>query len=255
MRAKTMNGLKWNMCALIMGLIFTFPTYSQIPKPISVQLGGGVGYVLPGSDYGGTTMDFYSGTKYGLSSGLNIQGKARFALIGVNLVGELNYSSLSNNGYSEPGQGNVELSQKILSLRVGPEFKLDLPALPFTPYVGANIALNRFSGDFTFQGVARVSSADYSMQSATRFGFGISGGALFKMSSFILDIGIEYNLLNVFGKSWQDANPTIDQRLDSYLSLNDDMDPAYSTGNNTHIVGSSRTINSFAITATAMFGL
>lgn len=250
-----MNRYKWIMYISIVGFIFTIPVYSQIPTPVSVQLGGGIGYVLPGGDYGGTTMDFYSGSKYGLSSGLNIQGKARFALVGINLVGVLNYSSLSNNGYSEPGQGNIEVSQKILSFRVGPEFKLNLPALPFTPYVGANIALNRFSGNFTFQGVARVPAADFSMQSATRIGFGISGGALIRMSSFTLDIGIEYNLLNVFGKSWEDVNPTIDQRLDSYLSLNDNMDPAYTAGNNTHIVGSSRTINSFAITATAMFGL
>ena len=250
-----MNRCKRIMYISIVGFIFTIPVYSQIPRPVSIELGGGIGYVLPGGDYGGTTMDFYSGSKYGLSSGLNIQGKARFALVGINLVGELNYSSLSNNGYSEPGQGNVEVSQKILSFRVGPEFKLNLPALPFTPYVGANIALNRFSGNFTFQGVARVPAADFSMQSATRIGFGISGGALFRMSSFTLDIGIEYNLLNVFGKSWEDVNPTIDQRLDSYLSLNDNMDPAYTAGNNTHIVGSSRTINSFAITATAMFGL
>jgi hypothetical protein len=64
-----------------------------------------------------------------------------------------------------------------------------------------------------------------------------------------------YNLLYLFGKSWQDVNPTIDQRLDSYLALNDDMDPAYLAGSNTHIIGGSRTINTFAITATAMFGL
>ena len=250
-----MNKISMCISVIILSLIMLIPAYGQFSKPLSVQIGGGIGYVLPAGDLGGTTMDYYSGSKYGLSNGINLQGKARFAIAGLNLVGEIDYSALSNSGYSEPGQGNIELSQKILSFRIGPEFKFNLPAIPFTPYIGANLALNHFSSDITFQGVARVPSAIYSMEGATRAGIGFSGGALFHLSSFILDVGIQYNLLNLFGKSWKDVNPTIDQRLDSYLALNDDMDPAYLAGSNTHIIGSSRTINTFAITATAMFEL
>ena len=93
------------------------------------------------------------------------------------------------------------------------------------------------------------------MTGANRVGIGFNGGALFNFSGFILDVGIQYNFLNLFGKDWQDVNPNVDQRLDSYLALNDEMDPAYTAGSNTHIIGSSRSINTFVITATAMFGL
>ena len=95
---------------------------------------------------------------------------------------------------------------------------------------------------------------DFTMQAMLMEQAG-TGGALFRMSSFTLDIGLEVNMLNLFGKKWEDANPTVDQRLDTYLSLNDNIDPAYLQGSNTHIVSNSRTINTFAITATAMFGL
>ncbi len=250
-----MSRVKYSSFVFLFSLILILPVYGQITNPFSFQAGGGIGYVIPAGDFGGSTMDFYSGTKYGFSNGLNLQGKVRFGIIGINLAGEVAYSSFSNSGYSEPGQGNVEVSQKILSLKIGPEFKLSLPVLPFTPYIGANIAFNHFGGDVTFQGVSRVPSAIYSMESATRVGLGITGGALFRMSSFTLDIGLEVNMLNLFGKKWEDANPTVDQRLDTYLSLNDNADPAYLQGSNTHIVGNSRTINTFAITATAMFGL
>lgn len=246
---------KISKLAFLFSLLILIPIYGQIPNPVSLEIGGGIGYVVPAGDYGGTTMDYYSGTKYGLSNGLNFQGKIRFGIIGLNLVGELDYASLSNSGNSEPGQGKIDVSQKVLSLKLGPEFKLSFPVIPFTPYLGANIAYNHFSGDVTFQGVSRISSATYSMESTSRIGLGISGGALFKLSGFTLDIGVQYNFLNLFGKKWQDVNPIVNQRLDSYLALNDDVDPAYAAGSDTNIIGSSRKINTFAITATVMFGL
>lgn len=250
-----MNKIRVFVSVIVLSLIMLIPAYGQFSLPVSVQIGGGIGYVLPAGDLGGTTMDYYSGSKYGLSNGLNLQGKVRFAIAGLNLAGEIDYSSLSNSGNSEPGQGNIDISQKIISFKIGPEFKFELPAVPFTPYVGANLALNHFSSDITFQGVSRISSATYSMTGANRVGIGFNGGALFNFSGFILDVGIQYNFLNLFGKDWQDVNPNVDQRLDSYLALNDEMDPAYAAGSNTHIIGSSRSINTFVITATAMFGL
>lgn len=249
-----MNKIRVFISGIILSLIMLIPAYGQFSSPVSVQIGGGIGYVLPAGDLGGSTVDYYSGSKYGLSNGLNLQGKVRFAIAGLNLAGEVDYSSLSNSGNSEPGQGSIDVSQKILSFKIGPEFKFDLPAVPFTPYVGANLALNHFSSDITFQGVSRISSATYSMESATRVGIGFTGGALFRFSGFILDVGIQYNFLNLFGKSWQNVNQNAD-RLDSYLALNDEMDPAYAAGSNTNFIGSSRSINTFAITATAMFGL
>jgi len=70
-----------------------------------------------------------------------------------------------------------------------------------------------------------------------------------------LDIGIQYNFLNAFGKSWNDINPTISQRVDSYLALNDAKDPQYFNGSNIDFINSSRAINTLSLSATLMFGL
>lgn len=241
---------------LFFSLILFSSSYAQIPgSPVTMQLGVGIGKVSASGDFGGSTIDYYSGSKYGLSGGVNLQGKVRLGILGFNIVGEVDYAYFSNNGFSEPGQGKVDISQKVLSLKVGPEFKIGIPLFPVTPYIGANIQLNKFSGDVTFNGVAKVPSGTYDMAGASRVGFGINGGVVVSLGGITVDVGAQYNLLNVSGKAWEDANPNKDQRLDSYLSLNDDKDPAYAAGNTDHFIGSSRTISSFAVTATIMFGL
>lgn len=237
-------------------LIMTGCVAATVQSQVTLQVGGGLGLVIPAGDFGGSTVDYYSGTKYGLSSGFNIHAKARFGLLGLRLAGGVDYSSLSNDGNAEPGQGKVEVSQKILSFKVGPEFSLSLPAIPLTPYVGANIALNRFSGETTFQGVSKVSSATYSMQSATRIGLGFSVGAIVKLSPInSLDINLSYNLMNVGGKAWEDVNPAQNQRLDSYLALNDNNDPLYSALDDKHFINNARNIHSIQVTASFLFGL
>lgn len=223
---------------------------------VTIQIGGGVGVMSPTADFGGSTIDYYFGQRYGLSSGITLQGKARVGLLGITLAGEIAYASLSNDGNSEPGQGRVEVSQKILSFKFGPEFHLHAPLVPFTPYAGANIAINRFSGETTFQGVSKVPSAVYSVQSASRFGIGITGGVLVKISPLVsLDAGLAYNLMNIGGKGWEDVNPFQEKRIDSYLALNDANDPLFQPGNDDHIVGSDRTINSFQVSVSVLFRL
>ena len=115
-----MNKIRVFISGIVLSLIMLIPAYGQFSLPVSVQIGGGIGYIFPAGDLGGTTMDYYSGSKYGLSNGLNLQGKVRFAIAGLNLAGEIDYSSLSNSGNSEPGQGNIDISQKILSIKLGP---------------------------------------------------------------------------------------------------------------------------------------
>jgi opacity protein-like surface antigen len=228
------------------------PSRSQV----NIKLGGGIGVTSPASDFSGSTLEYYNGSRYGLSSGLNIHGKAKIGLSGLNLAGEIDYSSLRNTGNSEPGQGKVDISQKILSLKVGPEFRLSVPALPLTPYIGANLALNRFSGETTFQGVSKVPSATYSVKDATRFGVGFSAGTEVSLGPFLsLDFNISYNLMNVSGKEWDDVNPGINQRIDSYLSLNDDHDPQYAAGDDKHFISNERSIRSILFTASILFGL
>ncbi len=239
--------------ASVMALIvFTIPAAAQA----TLQAGGGIGVVLPQADYGGSTIDYYNGTKYGLGSGFNLHAKGRLGLVGFRLAGEISYSSLSNDGYSEPGQGKVEVRHTHLSFKVGPEFHLAVPLMPFTPYLGANVALNRIGGETTFQGVSKVSSATYSMESATRLGLGLTAGLLVSFGPLTsLDINVGYNLMNLSGKEWKDVNPTQDQRIDTYLALNDDKDPAYVPLSDRHVVSSARNIHTLEIKATIMFGL
>lgn len=223
---------------------------------VTLQVGGGAGVAMPVSDYAGSTIDFYTGVKYGLSTGFNLHGKARVGVLGFRVTGEVSYSSFSNSGDAEPGQGSVDVSQKILGFRAGPEFHLGLPIVPLTPYIGANVALNRFSGQVTFQGVSKISSGTFDLQSTTRIGFGFSAGAIISLGTLTsLDLGVSYNLMNANGKAWEDVNPTQDQRLDSYLALNDAKDPLYKAGDDKHFVGNARKANAVEVTATLMFGL
>lgn len=237
-------------------IAFTTLTMTQTRAQVNIKLGGGVGVMSPASDFSGSTIEYYNGSRYGLSSGLNIHGKAKIGLSVLNLTGEIDYSSLSNSGNSEPGQGRVDISQKIVSLKVGPEFRFSLPMLPVTPYIGVNLALNSFSGETTFQGVSKVPSATYSVKSATRFGVGFSAGTEVSVGPFLsLDLNISYNLMNISGKEWNDVNPGINQRIDSYLSLNDERDPQYSAGDDKHFISNARSIHSILFTVSLLFGL
>jgi len=220
------------------------------------QIGAGVGVAIPASDYAGTTMDFYSGTKYGLGSGLNLQAKARFGLLGLRLTGEVDYSSFSRSGEAQPGQGTIDLSQKVVAIKLGPEFYMGVPFAPVTPYIGINVALSTFSGQVQFRGVPKVPSATYDLATAVRLGAGFNGGVLVTLGSFTsLDLGISYDLMNASDKAWEDTDRTQDQRLDSYLALNDNRDPFYKAGDEKHFINNARNINAFQVKATIMVGL
>ncbi|MFA5834667.1 MAG: outer membrane beta-barrel protein [Bacteroidota bacterium] len=228
------------------------PARSQV----NMKFGGGIGIISPASNFNGSTLGYYNGSNYGLGNGLTIHGKTKIGSSGLNLVGEINYASLQNTGNSEPGQGLVDISQNTISLKVGPEFHLSIPIVPIIPFIGANIALNRFSGETTFRGVSKVPSATYSVKEATRLGIGFSAGSEVSIGPLLsLDFNFSYNFMNVSGKEWNDVNPETNQRIDSYLSLNDGIDPLYATGDEKHFIGSERSITSAFITISILFGL
>jgi len=227
------------------------PSSSQV----TMKLGGGVGVTIPASDFTGSALEYYHGSRYGLSSGLNLHAKAKVGLSGLDFAGEIHYSSLRNTGYSEPGQGTMDISQEVLSVKVGPEFRLSLPALPVTSYVGANVSMNRFNGETSFQGVAKVPSGTYSVKGATRFGAGISAGTEVNLGPFMsFDFNVSYNLMNLFGKGWEDVNAGVDQRVDSYLALNDDQDPLIAAGDDKHFISGQRNIRTIQFTVSVLFG-
>lgn len=236
-------------------LVITLFMSSKANSQTSIKVGGGFGLAVPAGDLGGSTVDYYHGKAYGLSTGYNLHGKVRVGLSGINIVGDVGYSSLNNDENSSVGK--IELKQNILSLKVGPEYQIKIPDFPFYTYVGANIAINNFSGETKFNGVARVASGTYNVKSATRMGGGLNGGVLFEISNNLtLDLGLNYNFMNLVGKEWQDENPTKDQRIDSYLTLNDDKDPDFGKLSvDEHFISKARSIQTVMVTLSIMFGL
>jgi opacity protein-like surface antigen len=191
-----------------------------------------------------------------MPSGLTLHAKARLGVLGFRVAGEIGYSSFSSSGEAQPGVGSAELSHKVLSFKIGPELSLGLPLVPVSPYLGANVALNRFSGEVKFQGITKVPSSTQELRSASRIGFGFTGGVILKLGGLMtLDVSGAYDLLNASGKSWEDAVMSSDQRIDSYTSLNDDKDPLYKAGDDKHFINNSRSINAIQLRATLMMGL
>ena len=233
----------------ILLVILTSTGYAQI----SLKIGGGGGYVMPAGDYGGTIQEFYTGTKYGMSNGYNLHLKAKASILTFAAKAEIDYATFSNKEEWEPGK-EEEVSHKILSFRVGPEFRFDIPLSPITPYIDAYVSLNTITGSFQFKSRPDGLPSDKrDMESATRIGVGFGGGAELSLGPMMfLDLGIHYNLVNLLGKEFKATiNPN---RIDSYTSLNDEKDPLYALNNDEHIISDARAINNLQFTLTILFG-
>lgn len=237
-------------------LFFVFFTY-QANAQVTLQLGGGLGYSTPTGDYGGNTTEFYSGTKYGIESGFNYHAKARVGLLFLNVFGEIGYTTFSGEGEAIAGQGNINISNNVFSMKVGPEFPINIPLSPITPYLMGFVAVNTFSGEVEFQGVpGDVPSGTYDLASATRVGIGGGGGVTFSAGPLKLDLSIQYHLINFTGNEYKIENATSHKRLDNYTSLNDGKDPNYISGSdNEHFIQEDRGIGAMEFKLTALFGL
>ncbi len=217
---------------------------------VSFSAGPSIGITIPSGDYSGSTLDYYAGTKYGLSSGVNFGAVVRANLTALNLKLKVNYSSLKNSGNSQAGQGDIQLKQNLLMISVGPEYRISIPGSPIKPYIGANLVYTSFSGETAFKDVARVPTGTQQLQSASRTGLGLDLGVMFAVGTkSMLDLGLSYNAHNLFGKSFTGG----DARVDSYTSLNDEKDPAF--GGDKHPIGSSRTISTLQFNLSYLFNL
>lgn len=240
-------------CTLWIAVAICFVGVTPAVAQVTFQLGGGGGVRFPIADYSGTTEDFFAGTKYGLSTGYNIQAKARVGLAGIILVGEIDYGTMTNSGTAYTGQGKVDVSQTLLAFKAGPEYHISIPASPVTPYLGANLAVNILEGETKLQGITGIPTSTYTLESTSRLGVGFNGGVLFSLGPAKLDIGLEYSLVNPFSKEFTSVSGA--GREDSYRYLNDEKDPAYAQGDTEHFISKARTINSFLLTVSVLFGL
>ncbi len=239
----------------ILSIVVILNSLSALAQ-LTLQGGVGVGLAVPSGDYGGSTIDYYRGTQYGLSTGINAHARARVGALGIRLMGEIGYSRLSNSGESEPGQGKVEVKHTILSAKLGPEYSFSLPFAPFSVYLGGQVGINIVGGESTFQGVSKLPSGTYDVPSETRIGVGGTVGLMFSLGPGMnLDVAARYDAINLLGKSWNDSNPLDDARLDSYRSINDERDPLFRAGDDKHFIANSRSISAVHLLVTLMFGL
>lgn len=243
--------------AFFISALFIFFLSTQTNAQVTFQIGPGLGYSVPTGDYGGSTVDFYNGTKYGMESGFNFHAKARVGLLFINAFGEIGYTNFSGEGEIIPTDPNssVKVSNKVLSIKVGPEFKFSIPLSPITPYLDGFVSLNTFSGTVEFKSAPNgLPSTKQDISSASRIGLGAGGGVLFSFGGINLDLSIQYHLMNLAGKKFE-GDVTKNQRIESYTFLNDEKDPAFVSGNTAHIISDSRGISALEIKLTALFGL
>lgn len=238
-------------------ILVTFLVVQSINAQVGFSVGPLVGMNAPSGDYGGTTIDYYNGVKYGLGTGINFGVLFKAKLPVLRIRAAITYSSLSNSGNSETDKPNsfVEVKQNLFMVSAGPEFGFKIPASTILPYAGLDILFTSIGGETKFQGVARVNSgntATYSLNSASRLGIGLGAGAEIKFGKkYALDLGIRYNLVNLLGKKFEEL-PS-DKREDSYVNLNDDQDPNYSVDPNDHPISNSRSISLLQVNLSFLF--
>lgn len=233
---------------------FLFVFLSETNAQISFQIGGGLGYSVPSGDYGGTTAEFYNGEKYGMESGINFHAKARLGLLFINAFGEIDYTTFSGEGDGPTNGGTIKNSHKVVSMKVGPEFAMNIPLSPITPYLQGFVAVNTISGTVEFTGISGVPSGEQNLNSATRIGLGAGIGAVFSLGGIKLDANIQYHLINMGGKEYKIETVTSHTRLDQYTNLNDAEDP--SAGNlQDHFIVDSRNMSAIEFKLSVMFGL
>lgn len=246
-----MKTLKIFSYTFIIVLLFASSnSYSQL----HISLGPALGYTIPQSDFGGNPSDYYNGTKYGLTGGIDFGAIGRLGLGPLNFNLSLMYTPLSNNGsVPDPGSGStVDIKMHIFTVGVGTQYGFGVPLAPVKPYIGLDLLFSTFGGSFQFHGTQKVNSNLNDMNSATRVGLGIAAGVNLKLLTTSVDISLRYNMLNLFSKRYE-GSPS-GTRLDSYFFLNDDKDPNYSATDDKHPIGSSRTIATLQLQLGVMFG-
>lgn len=238
---------------LILLFVLTQLSFSQLG--ISIKVGPMLGMTSPTVDYGGDVKDFYSGTKYGLRSGINYGAMGKLTLGPLNGRVSISYASLDNSGVANLNQPNstLEVKQNIFLITLGTEFGFGIPFSPVKPYAGIDVLFSSISGTFKYQGTSNVNSNENSISSSSRTGLGFSIGSEIQFGKTItMDLSLRYNLHNLFGKEYKVISNS--NRIDAYTSLNDAIDPNYSATDDKHPVGNDRTIATIQLQLGILFG-
>lgn len=230
-------------------------TFSTGWSQLSFEAGVNGGATMPVGDYSGSMEDFYAGTKYGLTTGFNVGGYATLTTPIISGRVSLNYSSMSNDGSPGVGLGGgtIENKHNIFTIGIGPQYSIPIPQSPIKPFIIAELLIASISGEVSFQGISSVPSNTYEIPTASRIGLGLTGGVTYDMGSYGFDLSVKYSILNLSGKEFTAF--TDNNRVNSYINLNDAKDPAYSSTSNEHIIGNDRNISTIQINLGVHFSL
>jgi opacity protein-like surface antigen len=203
---------KINTLVAILVLVFAVnglkaQTY-PVPK-FSFHITGG--YTLPLPDLKGTyPNDLQSGknpTPYFMKDGFNVGADGKYFVDKKSTFGiilSLTYTLLNSGSIgttdSTLGTGTFQSKINIFTIGLGAEYDF-APKRPANPFVNVQFTTNLFSGNTKFTSTGSFPSYDYSLSSATRFGFQFGAGVDVKLSKRIgVVIGGKYHYANVFGK-------------------------------------------------------
>lgn len=246
-----MKHLKYIVIIFFCFLLFQNNSQAQL----KIVLGPAIGLTVPTGDFAGETTDYYTGTKYSLSSGVNFGAMGKLYLGPINFNLSILYSPLSKSGVADATHPNtsVELKQNLLTIGVGTQFGFGLPMSPVTPYIGMDLLFTSISGSSKFQGTTAVPSSTIDMETTWRTGLGFAGGVGIKLMSTSIDVSLRYNFINLFSKNYE-GSPT-GNRDEAYKFLNDAKDPNYSASDVKHPVSTNRTISTLQFQLGVLFGL
>lgn len=240
---------------LLIAIIVIFFSVSLSYSQLKYSIGPFIGVTIPTGDYSGTTIDYYNGIHYGLSSGADVGAIFKIKLPVLAIRISAGYAPLKNTGLAvidEP-ESYIEVKQSLFTISAGPEFHFNIPQSPIKPYAGIDLLLTSFNGEATFLHVPHgVPDATFSMSSTTRIGLGLGAGVEFGLGNkYSLDLGLRYNIHNLFGKNITAS----DNRTTSYLYLNDAADPLYPFDPVHHPISSNRNISTLNINLAFLFNL
>ncbi len=178
---------------LFLFIAVTFFSYQNVQaQSIDLGFGGGLTFVQSPAYY--TDVAKFSSEYH-----VGIKGKLNFPFFPITPIGFIDYHFL--NGTNSTPLGDFEAKQNILSIGLGGELTL-VPG-PLSPYVGLDFEFNNF-GDFT----TTIAGVETKSGGTSRSGLGIGAGVMIKLIPvFNIDLGLKYQMLNLFGK--KDGEETI----------------------------------------------
>lgn len=243
----------------LLNCLFSFFTYSQSLKPRYYQSYANIdvmfSYSYPLQDLKGNIKDFFDfknyGVKYGFGSQvvikLSVNKKAtikpylalgydiflgsdnNYTYIDSNKIGSI-YPLMYGTTYTNPIPGNSKMFLHNFSAAGGIEYDF-VNRTRLTPYLGAEINMNIMFGTYkqtpgyiipAVPGSYIPPETSFTINSALRFGFGVSAGVIMRINQSIgLTSSIKYKFVNVFGKNSDRTSGFSDQNKMNLLDRSD----------------------------------